>query len=93
MAGQRRGAQASRLGIAGPGDNDPGRLWWQVSSVQRACPELGGEDVLGTLRVQAPEFTDTVLPSLINALTALGRPVVLVLDDYHVITDAAATSS
>ena len=73
-----------------PADNDPGRLWWHViSSVQRACPDFGGEDVLGTLRVQAPEFTATVLPSLVNALTALGRPVVLVLDDYHVITERA----
>ena len=73
-----------------PADNDPGRLWWHViSSVQRACPDFGGEDVLGTLRVQAPEFTATVLPSLVNALTALGRQVVLVLDDYHVITERA----
>jgi LuxR family maltose regulon positive regulatory protein len=73
-----------------PADNDPGRLWWHViSSVQRACPDFGGEDVLGTLRVQAPEFTATVLPSLVNALTALGRPVVLVLDDYRVITERA----
>ena len=39
--------------------------------------------------MQAPEFTATVLPSLVNALTALGGPVVLVLDDYHVITERA----
>ena len=36
-----------------------------------------------------PEFTGTVLPRLINALAALGAPVVLVLDDYHVITERA----
>ena len=73
-----------------PADNDPGRLWWHVvSAVQRECPDFAGEDVLGTLRVQVPEFTATVLPRLINALAALGAPVVLVLDDYHVITERA----
>ena len=73
-----------------PGDNDPGRLWWHVvCAVQRACPDFGAEDVLGTLRVQVPEFTVTVLPCLVNALAALTTPVILVLDDYHVITERA----
>ena len=73
-----------------PADNDPGRLWWHVvCALQRACPDFGAEDVLGTLRVQVPEFTATVLPRLVNALAALGTPVVLVLDDYHVITGRA----
>ena len=90
MAGQRRGAPAIRLGVAGPADNDPGRLWWHVvCAVQRVCPGFGAEDVLGTLRVQVPEFTGTVLPCLVNALAALAGPVVLVLDDYHVITERA----
>ncbi len=94
LIAQWRASAAERRPVAwvslDPADNDPGRLWWHViSSVQRACPDFGGEDVLGTLRVQAPEFTATVLPSLVNALTALGGPVVLVLDDYHVITERA----
>ncbi len=71
-----------------PADNDPGRLWWHVvCAVQRACPGSGAEDVLNTLQVQVPEFTVTVLPSLVNVLAALTTPVVLVLDDYHVITE------
>ncbi len=73
-----------------PADNDPGRLWWHVvSAVQRVCPGFAADDVLGTLQVQVPEFTATVLPCLVNALAALGTPVVLVLDDYHVITERA----
>ena len=52
-------------------------------------PQFRAEDVLGTLRVQVPEFAGTVLPCLVNALAALTAPVVLVLDDYHVITERA----
>jgi LuxR family transcriptional regulator, maltose regulon positive regulatory protein len=73
-----------------PGDDDPGRLWWHVASaLQRACPDLDCSDVLRALRAQAPDFTGTVLPTLINALAALPGEVVLVLDDYHVIMEEA----
>ncbi len=70
------------------GDNDPGRLWWHVlCALQRACPEIGGEEILRALRVQLPDVTGTVLPRLANKLAALPAPVVLVLDDYHVIME------
>ena len=75
-----------------PGDDDPGRLWWHlVCALQRACPRFDGEPVLRALHVQVPDFEATVLPMLANALAALAEPVVIVLDDYHVIRRAAAT--
>ena len=70
------------------GDSDPGRLWWYVvSALTRACPEIDGEAILAELRAQAPGFPKSVLPMLANELAALPAPVVLVLDDYHVIRD------
>jgi len=70
------------------GDDDPARLWWYiVSALQRACPQLGLEALLKELKVQAPEVTGAVLPVLANELAALPAPVVLVLDDYHVIKE------
>jgi LuxR family maltose regulon positive regulatory protein len=70
------------------GDDDPARLWWHVvCSLQRACPDLDGGDMLDELRTQVPDITGTVLPLLINALAAQPDPVVLVLDDYHVISE------
>jgi LuxR family maltose regulon positive regulatory protein len=70
------------------GDDDPGRLWWHVvCALERACPPLGGEDILRALRVTDPKITGEVLPILINEVAALPAPVVLVLDDYHVITE------
>lgn len=69
-------------------DNDPCRLWWHVvCALQRACPGLAAEDILSALRVQDPQVTETVLPLLANALATLPTPVVVVLDDYHVIKD------
>lgn len=70
------------------GDDDPARLWLHVvSALQRACPQFGGEDVLRVLHVPVPDIPGTVLPALLNELAALPAPVVLVLDDYHVIRD------
>jgi LuxR family maltose regulon positive regulatory protein len=70
------------------GDDDPARLWMHVvSAVQRACPEFGGGDLLRALRAQVPDVSGLVLPSLVNQLAALRAPVVVVLDDYHVISE------
>jgi LuxR family maltose regulon positive regulatory protein len=70
------------------GDDDPARLWWHVvCSLQRACPALDGQDMLDELRTQVPDISRTVLPRLLNALAALPDPVVLVLDDYHVLSE------
>ena len=70
------------------GDNDPGRLWGHVvAALHLACPELDAEIILGALRVQVPDFEGTLLPLLVNELAALAEPVVVVLDDYHMITE------
>jgi LuxR family maltose regulon positive regulatory protein len=70
------------------GDSDPSKLWsYIVSALTRACPDFDGEEILQELRVQAPEFPASVLPMLANELAALSAPVVLVLDDYHLIRE------
>jgi LuxR family transcriptional regulator, maltose regulon positive regulatory protein len=70
------------------GDNNPARCWWHVvHALQRACPELAADDILGALRVQDPDIAGTFLPLLVNELTRVGKPVVLVLDGYHLISD------
>jgi LuxR family transcriptional regulator, maltose regulon positive regulatory protein len=69
-------------------DDDPSRLWWYITgALQRACPEFNGETILNELRVPTPDVTGMVLPLLANELAALSVPVVLVLDDYHVIKE------
>ena len=71
-------------------DNDPVRLWWHVvSSLRLACPAFDSEKVLALLRGQAPDFGGAVLPVLVHELASLPEQVVLVLDDYHLIKEAA----
>jgi LuxR family transcriptional regulator, maltose regulon positive regulatory protein len=70
------------------GDNDPQRLWWHVArSLERACPELRGADLTGPLRGQWPDISGGFIPGVLNALAALRAPVVIVLDDYHLIKE------
>jgi LuxR family transcriptional regulator, maltose regulon positive regulatory protein len=71
-----------------PEDNHPARMWWQVTSaLHRACPAFDPEAVLAAFGGQVPDLAGTVLPLLLNELGMLPEPVVLVLDDYHVIKD------
>jgi LuxR family transcriptional regulator, maltose regulon positive regulatory protein len=64
-------------------DNNPSRLWWKViSAVGHACPEFDADPP----QVLMPRQGRVLLPALIERLCALRAPTVLVLDDYHVVT-------
>jgi DNA-binding CsgD family transcriptional regulator len=66
-----------------PGDNNASQLWWKViSAVRRACPEFDADPP----QVLMPRQGRVLLPALIARLGTLRGPVVLVLDDYHVIS-------
>ena len=69
-----------------PGDDDPVSLWSHVvSSLQRACPRLAEYDLLAQSRVQVPDISRRLVPGLVTALAGLSEPVVLVLDDFHLV--------
>jgi LuxR family maltose regulon positive regulatory protein len=69
-------------------DNDPVRFWDGVfAALQTTVPEIGGS-AQAALHSPGTTVTDQVLPLLINdlaELAELAEPVVLVLDDYHLI--------
>jgi hypothetical protein len=68
------------------GDNDPVRLWWHVvCALQQALPDLGDSRGLRPPSSLAPDLDGQVLPALVRQLAALAPPMVLVLDDYHLI--------
>ncbi|MDQ6673598.1 MAG: AAA family ATPase, partial [Chloroflexota bacterium] len=76
-------------------DNDPTRfLIYLVAALRTIMPTIG-EALLDVLESPQPPPTESILTALINELTNLPRPSVLVLDDYHVIdaqpVDAALT--
>jgi LuxR family maltose regulon positive regulatory protein len=69
------------------GDDDPMRFWsYVVAAVETAAPELPGT-AGRRLRGPGVSIADEVLPVLVNELTTLSDPLVLVLDDYHAIED------
>jgi ATP/maltotriose-dependent transcriptional regulator MalT len=68
-------------------DNDPARFFaYMTAALQRAEPGLGGR-ALAALRSPGGQLIEVVLPLLLNDLAGLGRDLVLVVDDYHLITN------
>jgi ATP/maltotriose-dependent transcriptional regulator MalT len=69
-------------------DNDPVRFWsYLVTAVRTVEPQVGTV-ALEALGGPSVELERVVVPSLVNDLGTAEAPLVLVLDDYHLITDA-----
>jgi LuxR family transcriptional regulator, maltose regulon positive regulatory protein len=69
-------------------DNDPVRFWTYVlAALRTVAPDLGA-GVDDALLSAAGDLTELALPLLVNALTSVPEPLVLVLDDYHAISNA-----
>jgi LuxR family maltose regulon positive regulatory protein len=67
------------------GENDPTRfLTYLVAALQTIATTLG-EGVLRMLQSPQPPPLEAILTALLNDLTTIKDPFVLVLDDYHVI--------
>jgi LuxR family maltose regulon positive regulatory protein len=66
-------------------DNDLVRFWDGVfAALQTIAPEIGSS-ASASLHSPGTTVTDQVLPLLVNDVAELTEPVVLVLDDYHLI--------
>jgi LuxR family transcriptional regulator, maltose regulon positive regulatory protein len=69
------------------GDNDPTRFWVYVVEALRTVEPGVGAAVLEALRRPSADLFRAVLPGLLNELSRIGSPLVLVLDDHHLIAD------
>jgi LuxR family maltose regulon positive regulatory protein len=70
-----------------PSDDDPVRLWsYLIGALRTVEPDVGTAS-LAALQAARPALVEVVLPPLLNELAALHRPIVLVLDDYHLVRD------
>jgi LuxR family transcriptional regulator, maltose regulon positive regulatory protein len=70
-------------------DNDPTRLWVYVVEALRTVEPGVGATALDALGRPSVDHEQAVLASLLNELSRIGSPLVLVLDDYHLITNPA----
>jgi LuxR family maltose regulon positive regulatory protein len=71
------------------GDDDPVRFWSYLVEAFRVVEPGFGEAVLGLLQGagSTEALTQVILPGLLNELATSGPELVLVLDDYHLISN------
>lgn len=76
-------------------DNDVVKFWrGAITSLQQATRRQGlGAEALGLLQTPGPPAFNSILTALINELADGASPVVLALDDYHLIQSAAVHGS
>ena len=67
-------------------ENDPTRFWNCVIAALRKANPGAAPDAYELLQLGA-DLAQVVLPTLLNELAALGEPIVLILDDYHVVNN------
>jgi LuxR family maltose regulon positive regulatory protein len=70
-----------------PDDGDPVRFWSYVIEAMRTVHPTIGDRALELLHAPRSPPLAGALPSLVNELADLDEPLVVVLDDYHVITN------
>ena len=87
-----RGAAAGWVSLD-RADDDAARFWrYLLTAVEQAAPGAAAA-ALGQLDTPGVDVLRDVLPVLLNDLSARPDTVLLVLDDYHAITDAAVHDS
>src|SRR5436190_17800171 len=67
-------------------DNDPARFFTYVAAALRRVEREIGERALAALRSPGAALVDVVLPLFLNDLASLERELVLVIEDYHLIS-------
>lgn len=75
------------------GDNDPVLFWSYVMAALRTRVPGIGARASAALGAGPAALREAAIPALVNELVGVTEPLVLVLDDYHAITDPAVHSS
>jgi LuxR family transcriptional regulator, maltose regulon positive regulatory protein len=75
------------------GDSDPMRFWRYLLLAADQAGSPAGAAALGRLDAAGSDVLRDVLPAFVNALVAADTPLVLVLDDYHLVTSAQVHAS
>jgi LuxR family maltose regulon positive regulatory protein len=71
-----------------PSDNDPVWFWmYVVAALQKVSPGVGTRAV--ELLAMGADAVQVVLPTLLNDLDTIASPMVLILDDYHLVVSRA----
>ena len=75
------------------GDNDPKRFWRYLLLAADQAGSAAGAAALRRLDAAGSDVLRDVLPEFVNELASARAPLVLVLDDYHLVTSAHVHAS
>jgi len=75
------------------GDNDPMRFWRYLLLAADQAGSAAGAAALKRLDAAGSDVLRDVLPAFVNALAPADAPLVLVLDDYHLVTSPQVRAS
>jgi LuxR family transcriptional regulator, maltose regulon positive regulatory protein len=75
------------------GDNDPKRFWRYLLLAADQGGSAAGAAALRRLDAAGSDVLRDVLPAFVNELASAQAPLVLVLDDYHLVTNARVQTS
>jgi LuxR family transcriptional regulator, maltose regulon positive regulatory protein len=75
------------------GDNDPVRFWRYLLLAAAQTGSAAAAEALRRLDAAGSDLLRDVLPAFVNALVSADAPLVLVLDDYHLVTSAQVHTS
>lgn len=74
-------------------DNEPTRFWVSVLAALRTCLPSVGETALAMVRSPQPPPLTAMVFTLLHELDRVTQPIVLLLDNYHLIEDQAIHDS
>jgi LuxR family maltose regulon positive regulatory protein len=74
-------------------DNDPVQFWRYVAAALQTADGSIGETVLAALQSPQSPLLEPLATALINDIASASAPLVLVLDDYHIIENEAIHDS
>jgi len=83
----RDAATAGWVSLDG-GDNDPKRFWRYLLLAADQAGAAAGTAALRRLDAAGSDVLRDVLPAFVNELASAETPLILVLDDYHLVTSA-----
>jgi ATP/maltotriose-dependent transcriptional regulator MalT len=75
------------------GDNDPMRFWRYLLLAADQAGSAAGAAALRRLDAAGSDVLHDVLPAFVNVLVSADAPLVLALDDYHLVTSAQVRTS
>ena len=70
-------------------DNDPIRFWTACIAALRRCLPTLGEEAFALLHSREAPPLSTILTNLLNEIVQLDQEVILILDDFHLISEQA----